>query len=176
MNLLTGAHANTLTHTHVRGAHTHLYSVFLFLLRVSGISSPFFIQKLSSWALWALVRLHCSVRASSMGSVACSDGLMDGSVGGRGGGHGSVPPVSRRLAARCRQGSRGFRQSPSSMRRTERRTDDWSGGVGGAISGNAEAPGVKEWHQFQDAAGCETVESSAQLKNNCIRKIQTVRL
>lgn len=59
-----------------------MYSVFLFLLRVSGISSPFFIQKLSSWVLWALVRLHCSVRASSMGSVACSDWLMDGSVEG----------------------------------------------------------------------------------------------
>lgn len=39
----------------------HLYAVFLCSVRVLGISCPFFIQKLSLWGVWAVVRLHCSV-------------------------------------------------------------------------------------------------------------------
>lgn len=37
-----------------------------------------------------------------------------------------------------------------------------SGRAGGAILGKAEAPGVKKWERFQDAAGCKTVDSSVQ--------------
>lgn len=85
------------SHTHAQ-AHTHLYSVFLFLVRVSGISSPFFIQKLSSMVRWVLVRLHCSVSEPSTGSVACSEGLIDGSVK-EGGGHGSASAEATTLAA-----------------------------------------------------------------------------
>ena len=40
---------------------SHLYSVFFTLLLVSAISTPFFIQKLSWWVLWALVKLHNTV-------------------------------------------------------------------------------------------------------------------
>lgn len=59
----------------------YLYSVFLFDERVSGISSPFFIQKLSSRSLCVVDRLHCSVRESpSTGSVLCSEAVIDGSV------------------------------------------------------------------------------------------------
>lgn len=39
----------------------HLYAVFLCSVRVLGISCPFFIQKLSLWGVWAVVRLHCRV-------------------------------------------------------------------------------------------------------------------
>lgn len=56
---------------------TDLYSAFLLDMRVSGISSPFFIQKLSWWTPCALVRLHCSTRTSpSTGSRACSEALI----------------------------------------------------------------------------------------------------
>lgn len=60
---------------------TDLYSMFMLDVRVSGISSPFFIQKLSWWTPCMLVRLHCSMRASpSTGSTACSEALMTDSV------------------------------------------------------------------------------------------------
>ena len=61
---------------------SHLYSVFLLAVRVSSISSPFFIQKLSSWAPWAELRLHCRVMGGlweSEGRVVCSEEAMVGS-------------------------------------------------------------------------------------------------
>lgn len=70
------------THTHRRTCTcTDLYSVYLLEVRVSGISSPFFIQKLSWWTPCKLVRLHCSMRTSpSTGSTACSEALIIDSV------------------------------------------------------------------------------------------------
>lgn len=47
---------------------------------------------------WVLVRLHCSVSEPSTGSVACSEGLIDGSVE-EGGGHGSALAEATTLAA-----------------------------------------------------------------------------
>lgn len=99
------------------------------MLRVSGISSPFFIQKLSSWALWALVRLHCSVRSSSTGSVMCSDGLMDGSAEGEKDTDQFrewAALVGWKLAARCGQAAGGSGRTLPPHTVPEGRTD---GGV-----------------------------------------------
>ena len=67
---------------HHTSSPTHLYSVFLLAVRVSSISSPFFIQKLSSWAPWAELRLHCRVMGGlweSEGRVVLSEEAMVGS-------------------------------------------------------------------------------------------------
>lgn len=45
-------------HIHRCQAAGHLYDVFLSSVRVLGSSCPFFIQKLSLWAVWEVVRLH----------------------------------------------------------------------------------------------------------------------
>lgn len=75
---------HTRTHTQERahtGSRADLYSVFRLEVRVSGISSPFFVQKLSWWTPCTLVRLHCSMSASpSTGSTACSEALIVDSV------------------------------------------------------------------------------------------------
>lgn len=50
-----------MSHTQRHQAAGHLYDVFLNSVRVLEISSPFFIQKLSLWGVWKVVRLHSRV-------------------------------------------------------------------------------------------------------------------
>lgn len=135
---------------------------------------------------WVLVRLHCSVSEPSTGSVACSEGLIDGSVE-EGGGHGSASAEATTLAAlvggsllegvnnQPGWGGGGLRQKlPSTL--CAKREEEWSRSVGGTISGTSRldfsfCTEGEKWDQIQGSAGCETDESSVQMKNNCIKRI-----
>lgn len=72
----------SLCRIHRHQAAGHLYDVFLSSVRVLEISCPFFIQKLSLWGVWEVVRLHSRVtgfRAPSARMI-WSDELIFGSA------------------------------------------------------------------------------------------------